>query len=267
MSLNSLYEWRILQGIGSGVIDRLARCKATGEGPSALGFDSDFANNNNLEFLETELRQIFRHQQVSTDYGLHFGKLQASFTKLCVLLEGAVNLPLIVSRNAGVTAQERVEKTTYAEAYPNLQALLCYLNDEAGQAQPYDLDLVHGPNPTIFKIVGGLEVKEALSAAEDCNELLIQPRGSAPGVSHLTLPPSQAAPTTSSLRERADEVLNALFAKFSHCRAAHEVLLRLAEGAEVAQPQSALDMFLPCCSDPEPERWREAQCLPLEYVL
>ncbi|KAK3365574.1 hypothetical protein B0T24DRAFT_636124 [Lasiosphaeria ovina] len=256
-TLNGLYEWRILQAIGSAVLGRLARCRPTGN-ESAIRLDYDFANDNNLEFLETELRYIFSHQQVSADYGAQFPELQASLTRLCGFLEKAVNLSLISSQITGAKPPG---------AYPNLQALLRYLNHEAEEGQRFDLDLVHGPNTTIFKIDRRSGVEEALRAAEKCNELLIQPRDSGPGTPGPALPSSQAVPSIGPLREQGDQVLNALFAKFSHCTdtATHEVLFRLIKSPEVpAQPLSKVNMFLPCCSDLEPERWREAQCLPFD---
>lgn len=253
-SLNTLYEWHILQSIGSGVLGRLARCKPTGN-EGAIRFNYDFANDNNLEFLETELRYVFSHKQVSADYGTQFPELQDSLTKLCDFLETAVNLSLIASQNTG--AKPRVP-------YPNLQALLHYLDHEAGEDQRCDLDLVHGPNPTIFKISQPLEVKKALSAAESCNELIIQPRDSSSGNPGPSFPSSQAVPSIGPLREQGDQVLRALLAKFSRCTATHEVLLHLAQLPELAQPLSVVNMFLPYCSDLGPGRWQEAQCLPFK---
>ncbi|KAK3356875.1 hypothetical protein B0T25DRAFT_140890 [Lasiosphaeria hispida] len=179
-SLNSLYEWRILQSIGSGVLGRLTRYKAANNAPTAI----NFAVENDLEFLETELRQIFIYQQTFIHSGPSFHQLQAQLTKLCALLERAVNLSLIGSCWKNEDPNLKI--------YANLQALLHYLNDSFNsvQTQTSDLDLVHGPNPTIFKIVGVSEVREALHAAGECNELLVQgPLGGVP-TSQFTLPSS-----------------------------------------------------------------------------
>jgi hypothetical protein len=274
MILTASLEWRLLQGLGSSVVGRLARYNQTisAQKPS---FNINIVSDNNQAFLETELRLLLNWKFLTPKLPQNtYDELQAKLRILCELLDGVVNLPLARSKQGasfspGETFVLKQTEGGYtlsrlAKAYPNLRTLLEYLNDGLESANnKFDLDLVNGPNPRLFVISCEPKTKEALDAAHDCNDFLVRlcsnPHASSTPAAHST------ACTDIRFRERASKIIEALFEQFSYCKSSHEILLSLSsDDTNDAQSQPTLDLFLSCCS--YPNRWQETQCLPYEYV-
>ncbi|OQV05948.1 hypothetical protein CLAIMM_10599 isoform 1 [Cladophialophora immunda] len=270
MDLNASLEWRLLQGFGSGVVGRLARYKRQRGNDSYAKTIS--ALDNNLAFLETELRLVIQWEVSPKLPEDTYVELQVKLQRLCDALEGAVNLALTSSRKAagpklGETARLTQEagdidlQPQQAKRYPYLRNLWDYLNDGSENADTFDLDLASGPNPTLFKFQGSSQVKDALDAVYECNEALLRlcKNAHSPSQHEISLPIQSTIGDHAQKEERTKEVLKALFVLFSSCNATHEVLLYV---SDCGQTESTLDMFLSCCS--HPRKWQETKCLPYD---
>jgi len=263
-SLNSSEEWRILQGIGCGIANRLARFKAAS--PTNLlaelrKRDPDVPHNNNVAFLETELRELLGWQPNSNHDvpPVTLKELRQNFAKLCATLERAVNPAIVPSK--GDDSNQRLD--LYSQRYPKLLTLHDFLT--AGAANEIRYDLVCGPNHRLFTIGTASEAKEALDAACRCNELLL--RACDDNASQFRLATianvGAEAEATSMAWARPGQVLEALFRQFSGCSPDHEILLHLPQNeAQQSPTRQTLDMFLRCRS--EAASWIEAQCLEYE---
>ncbi|OXV05531.1 hypothetical protein Egran_06701 [Elaphomyces granulatus] len=266
MMLTASLEWRILQGLGSSVVGRLARYKRGSETISAqktkTSFNINIVSDNNQAFLETELRLLLNWKFLTPKLPQNtYDELQAKLRTLCELLDGVVNLPR--SKQGSLGPGEGGDTLSRpVKAYPNLRTLLEYLNGGLESADnKFDLDLVNGPNPRLFIIPCGPKTKEVLDAAHGCNDSLVRlcgnPHASSTPAAHST------ACTDIRFRERASKIIEALFEQFTYCKSAHEILLSLSsDDPNYAQSQPTLDLFLSCCS--YPNRWQETQCLPYD---
>ncbi|KAH8779030.1 hypothetical protein BGZ57DRAFT_342309 [Hyaloscypha finlandica] len=270
MDLNSCLEWRILQRVGSGVVGRLAthRYRRGREAAPYQAATRNIAFENNLAFLETELREILKWRVPQTVPQAVYDDLGTKLERLCTVLEGAVNLSLVTGNKEACLATEDTQpvaeqaKEGDVQSYSNLRALLEYLDDCSENADTFDLDIAKGPNPTLFCVRDVQQAKAALEAAHDCNNAFVRLCKKAQNSAQHTLTPSETespASTEIQSQERANEVLQSLFGA-SYCDMTHEVLLYLSDDIYDSQPLPTLSMFLSCCS--HPGTWQEAKCLP-----
>ncbi|KAN0066705.1 hypothetical protein V8E54_015175 [Elaphomyces granulatus] len=263
--LTASLEWRLLQGLGSSVVGRLARYKRGSETISAqktkTSFNINIVSDNNQAFLETELRLLLNWKFSTPKLPQNtYDELQVKLMILCELLDGVVNLPLTRSKQGPFGPGEGGDTLSRpARAYPNLRTLLEYLNNGGLESadNKFDLDLVNGPNPRLFVISCGPKTKEVLDAVHDCNDSLVRlcgnPCASSTPAAHST------ACTDIRFRERASKIIEALFEQFTYCNSAHEILLSLSsDDTNYAQSQPTLDLFLSCCSYPNSGKKRSA---------
>ncbi|KAE8440465.1 hypothetical protein EG329_007585, partial [Mollisiaceae sp. DMI_Dod_QoI] len=265
MDLNSCLEWRILQRIASGVVGRLATHKYRRGRKAAprQAATHSIAFENNLAFLETELREILKWRVPQTVSQAVYDDLGTKLKRLCTVLEGAVNLSFVTPNITGDT-QPVAEQTKEGDvqSYSNFRALLEYLNDSSENADTCDLDIAKGPNPTLFCVRDPHRAKIALEAAHDCNDALVHLCKKAQNSAQHTMTPSETESSAESQiqsQERTNEVLRSLFG-VSSCDIAHEVLLCLSDDIYDSQAPPTLSMFLSCCS--HPGAWQQAKCLP-----
>jgi hypothetical protein len=274
MDLNSCLEWRILQRVGYGVVGRLAthRYRRGREAAPYQAATRNIAFENNLAFLETELREILKWRVPQTVPQAVYDDLGTKLERLCTVLEGAVNLSLMTGNKEACLATEDTQpvaeqvKEGDVQSYSNLRALLEYLDDCSENADTFDLDIAKGPNPTLFCVRDVQQAKKALEAAHDCNDAFVRLCKKAQNSAQHTMTPSETESSVSTeiqSQERANEVLQSLFG-VSSCDMTHEVLLYLSDEIYGSQPRPTLSMFLSCCS--HPGTWQEAKCLPYAYV-
>jgi hypothetical protein len=274
MDLNSRLEWRILQRVGSGVFGRLATHNYR-RGREAAPYQAatrNLAFENNLAFLETELREILRWRVPQTVSRAVYDDLATKLKRLCTVLEGVVNLSLVTRNKEACPAtgdtQPVVEQTKKGDvqSYSNFRALLEYLHDRSENADTFDLDIAKGPNLTLFCVRDVQQAKAALEAADGCNDAFVRLCKKAQNSAQHTMTPSEtesSAKTEIPFQERTNEVLRSLFGA-SSCDMTHEVLLYLSDDIYDSQSRPTLSMFLSCCS--HPGAWQEAKCLPYAYV-
>jgi hypothetical protein len=284
-SLNSTHEWRVLQGVGSRVAGKLARFRpATGAATAKAGSPQTrnrdarskshhCKHDNNLAFLETELREVLMWQPDPTRSMLPdvVEKLRRNLAELCTMLENAVNVTIVPTED---TEDNRQLEQRSPQSYPKLIALCEFLDESGGgeeTASVLHYDLVYGPNERLFTVATGLEAKTALDKAWSCNELLVRLHDD--GDNQFKLNPTSArksandaAASRPATWTRACQVLEALFRQFSGCSPDHAVLLRLAQGVDGSYERLPVELFLQCHS--HSGGWKEAQCLKYDwYVL
>ena len=182
MDLNSCLEWRILQRVGSGVVGRLATHKYR-RGRQAAPYQAatrNIAFENNLAFFETELREILKWRVPQSVPQAVYDDLGTRLKRLCIVLEGAVNLSLVTGNKEACPATGDTQpvaeraKEGDVQSYSNFRALLEYLDDCSENADTFEVDIAKGPNPKLFCVRDVQQVKTALEAAHDCNDAFIR---------------------------------------------------------------------------------------------
>lgn len=236
------HQWRLLQELGSLLIDKLAPCQVR---PGPL--DGLSPVNANAELFEFELRYAFAVKESPGNLDdAQFKQCQKDLERLCILLND-----LAFPQPAYPVAED--------QAYPRLRALTRFLNSIDGP-----IDLANGPNKTVFRLPHEhAELHRCLETVNECNSALNQ----------LMEPPPEELTNRSQqndhvwqnkrawkkgrIRNRASAVLGNLFTQFQ-CETSHEVLLKLIEDPNEDSKLPSLHVMLSPC--PELEPWQEARC-------
>ena len=266
MALASLPEWCLLQAIGiatGGVEGRLAILRPKCSTPPSEQVLLRYAGNNELAFLEAELRSLL---MCKTSYvkpvQSTFDQFSHELESLCSALENTVNPALSIAKEVNSGIEDYLDPTNDdTDKHPGLWRLWICLENSWKCGENSDLNLVNGPNPKLF-LVPANQASQLLVTVTRCNDLLLE-------MSALndmfSIPRSNSVCTTSfSLDEQVIPVLETLFKEFSRCPSHHELLLCPSREENGYSSHPTVDLFLTCSASPIQRR--ETRFLPLEYV-
>jgi hypothetical protein len=178
ITLASVPEWRLLQGIGAatgGVKGRLARLRPKCSSRSFKQDSLRITEINDLALLETDLRFLLMWGTSYTrPLQSKFDQLPRELESLCAKLESIVNPVLLTGKEASPDGEGLLDPINgYNLKYSKLWKLRACLKASWSDGEKFDLNLVDGLNPVLF-LVGTNQASQLLITVTRCNDLLLQ---------------------------------------------------------------------------------------------